>query len=198
MFQTNSLREHFNYCDIPVNFAGLIGTTRDMVRNGWELNLHADRSEIAPSIMLAISGKHRQLNLRLISARFNMDYHYLSSIGLGEVFRYLSNSPIRVSGCSENIVVAMYGNTPPSVVSSNWSGQFGFADPVSIKQHDFDSLFHFPSNDNTIVIREDKIWTIEEHLDAIRKAQEPMQDEILRGMDLTRKTSAKLQLIGIA
>lgn len=197
MYLSNaSLQQGFTYVDLPINFAGLIGTTRDMVRNGWELNLINSRMEMRDTMRMYFVGKHAILNLRLVSAAFEFSYSSFSRFSYGECFKYLQNSPVRISACNERVIVAL--NDGVKELSANWSGTIGVSDITMRTPKDFDDIYHFPSRDNSILIREDKIWTIEEHLKAIREAQDPMQEQILRSSDSKTKSTTKLQLIGIA
>lgn len=122
----------------------------------------------------------------------------------GGFSRHNSNPLIAIDGlktrieyCSRNIVFKVPVGHKAKVISS-WSGVIGAPSLVDYKDVSFDDYYHFPSINETVFIPENKIWTIEEHLEAIRKAQQPLQDEILRSDRFKEIQSTKLQLVGLS
>jgi hypothetical protein len=194
------LRDHFKYVPIPVDFAGLRGDTVSLVKSGWNLSLESHRRHDKDSILFRIAGKHEALRLNFISGSYEVTGEYLRYAS--DPMILLSNLmlPVRIENIANHIVL----NTQSvgDMLAVNWSGELGMFDmssSVPSRPRSFEEYFHFPSNNNQIVLPESKLWTIEDALDQIRKAQEPFQKELLKMKgNADSQVKTRLELVGIA
>lgn len=164
-----------------INFAGLSGTTADMVRNGWELNVMKHDESYRGCVEIRIGGRHKAMNLHFMSGSFTLDYEFFHSRQVQADPRMIfSRIPweIKMGYVAQNLIVSMDGEARSSVISRDWSGYMDIFKPMSSTP--FEKLFEFPEASSQIYIPENKIWTVQEHLEAIRSAQQPLQDEILK------------------
>lgn len=162
-----------------INFAGLSGTTADMVRNGWDLNVLKHHESYRDCVEIRIGGRHKRLNLHFMSGSFSLDYEFFHKRReQTDPMKIFSRIPweITIGTLAQNIIVNMPGKT--SVVSRDWSGYLDILKPKN--DTPFEKLFEFPEASSHLYIPENKIWTVQEHLEAIRSVQQPVQDEILR------------------
>lgn len=176
----------FLKCPVQVNFAGLSGTTMEMVRNGWELSLmqhhHYDG--------YTFYGHHKGMNLRCVSAGFFTRDVSVSFNGFIANYRH----PIMVEHVAREVIIT--SSAKPELVAARWDGavsfsrelfenpyrgmSMGMSGDFQVHRHALDHYAKFTSvSDNSdIYIAKDEIWTIEKHLNEIRKIQEPKQKEI--------------------
>lgn len=181
---------------INVSFAGMSGNTFKMAQCGWTLNVHKERDHARDALLVRISGKNDILSLRLISRTLVIDRipHY-GKAGSDIVFmESVSRIPfeVEIEHVARNFVITQHSMT---MISRDWNGLIEIKNPE--KPLSFDNFFSFPEKSG-LVIHESKLWTIQQHLDAIMKEQQPLQDSILRD-SLDGKVQSKdiLKLIAI-
>ena len=182
-----SMQDGFKYYPIKVDFCGLVGDTLSMRQNGWTLNVESRAEYQYDGVSIYIAGKHDALKLRFLSGV--MTFSRRSFMMDTDGFLKCLYIPCVISSMSNNIIVNMIGKSDLVSISNNWSGVIGTQ--TKAESYDLDDLFHFPTSDDSIIVPESKIWTIEEHLAEIRKAQAPFQEELLRMDSAKIKTQTK-------
>lgn len=177
---------------VRVNFAGLQGDTAKMRQDGWELNVHSEHAHYRDSLVIGFSGVHRGYNLKMFSSKIVLDYSYIA-MARGNALRMLVDCrfEVLIKHVSEHMIFSNYEKI--DLLASNWNGVMNIVEPC--KQNSFEEYFEFPEVGKTLIIPENKIWTVQEHLDAIRSVQQPGQDEILRSAMEKRHTKDVLKLI---
>lgn len=156
-------------------FAGMRGDTISMVKFGWQLNVHKEEDYARDGLMIRITGKHDGFNLRMISGTMMFDrYHARDE----QFLQRLSSIPfeIKIEYIAQNLIISNQQLT--ATIARNWTGTIDILNPRNPKS--FDDYYGFPERKDSIFIPENKIWTVQEHLDALMKIQQPTQDEILR------------------
>lgn len=192
----------FHKLPVRVSFAGLRGTTLDMVHQGWELTLmeqpHLNRYERE----FRFYGFHKKLDLRCASGPMFTEgrIRFVDYVAQAEF-------PVLVEAVARQISVHTTGI---NIHTRSWDGGIGVSRELfsntsmygmgnlqefTIPTHMIDELAQFSSltDDSDLFIPKDKIWTVEEHLNAIREIQEPIQKEIRRKL-LDQQEREKLQL----
>lgn len=202
-------RDLFQY-PIAVQFAGLKGHTVDMIRQGWELSLVRHMEWDALSFM----GYHKGLGLRCQSATLFSERMEMVSFAQG-MANY--QFPVMIEAVAREVVT--YGEFKS--VCPQWDGavsfkremfetaSFGspFASGVGyqeLKIHarsiDYFAQFNSVEDKTDILVSSKELWTIEKHLEEIRKIQEPKQAEIRKRVLDEKVTSlaanAKIYLVG--
>lgn len=174
-----------------VNFAGLVGTTAEMVKNGWVLNVVKEVDGLRDCMRLRIGGHNKRLNLHCVSGEVILDYEFFARRAHQmEAINYFSRIPwdVSISHVARNIIMESY--SPRSIVSRDWSGYLDIKKPS--KEMSISDFFGFPEASQSLFVPEKKIWTVQEHLDAIRGMQEPLQDEILRDYKFSKEEEKPL------
>jgi len=194
-FSEETLKKLLSRSSALVNFAGLGGDTASMVKHGWELNVSKNQSQLRDSLSIRIAGVHRAMNLQFLSAPFELDYDFIFK-NRGEFLSQIIRAPweIKVEAFARNIIVRDVDSA--KIVSYDWSGYLDIHRNPS-KMTSVADFFHFPERGSEIYIPEDKIWTVEEHLDSIRRMQEPLQDEILRNKLALPSHKQLLKLVAV-
>ncbi len=190
---------------IQVSFAGLLGTTIDLLKNGWELSLmeHPGRYH---GREFHFYGHHKGLNLRLHSAQLFMD----GRISF-EDFIVNYRTPVLIEHVAQQISIQSHGAFP-NLVAQNWDGALGLershfegafmgigqmpTEKMTIARQMIDHLGKFSSieDKSDLYIPSKEIWTIEKHLAEIRKIQEPKQAEIRKRILNDREREKKMEI----
>lgn len=165
---------------IKTNFAGLRGDTLSMQNEGWQLNVDVQRAFEFHGWMVRLLGKHPGLNLRLYSGIATLDLSELARDGMRALLNWAETMefPIAAHGIAQNIQL-------PSVSQPVTGRLVDFANPMmaTIEKHKVfdldDCCFFRPINhDVDVYVPQDKIWTIQEHLNAVADMQADKQKEL--------------------
>lgn len=179
-------------------FAGMKGDTFKMRQAGWILNVHQERDFHRDALRVCITGRHDSYNLRMQSGIMLIDRvpHWGNAGNNLRFMEMLTTAPfeIRIDYIAQNLII--HANSEVVTLARDWSGLMEIKNPKSPKS--FDDFYGFPSKEGTIILPESKIWTVQEHLDALRSIQQPAQDEILHRALSERKESKQiLKLVAI-
>ena len=176
---TRNIDEFFHRAPVRVNFAGLSGDTYKMRQRGWELNVHSHESYEYAAIKISFSGVHRGYGLKMFTSTLMLDHRMISSGPVG-LIESIKHAEFEVLIETSARAFSISAPAPMSKITDNWSGLIEFN--LGQKVSSFEEHFGFPEDGKVLIIPENKIWTVQEHLDAIRTVQQPHQDEILRGV----------------
>ncbi len=199
---------------IPVNFAGLRGTTMSMQADGWQLNVETYcRADLHFSYEVRLVGKHPDLRLYFYSGvclfdgremMQSRDYVFDSAIHM--------EFPICAEHMTKNIMVSRAPDVRAYPV--DFSKPFMAKVPMN-DMFNLEDLFIFkPMNTEVeIYLPEKEIWTVQKHLDKVLDLQAEKQAEIrekkrkerrhmnngqeIKPGEQVAKNEVKLQLVAI-
>lgn len=160
---------------IPVNFAGLRGTTRAMQADGWELAVESHVDEYRDSYQVRLAGRHKGMNLRTVSMPTLVNRYRME---LKESWIPNMNFNLRV--CSEAINFVVPEKAVGPVFASVNFGSPMVAEFDAMKHLNLDECAFFKTYDDSadIYIPKEDLWTTEKHLLAIRDLQKDKQTEL--------------------
>lgn len=156
-----------------------------MANSGWQLNVHQERSYEHGGIVIRITGKNQSLNLAMFSGKLLLGWFRDER----EFFETISRTPfeIKIEHVAQNFFFAN-PEMPMARLASDWDGLLEIRKP---EQVGFNELYGF-NEKSAIFIPEAKILSVQEHLDAIRSIQQPLQDEIMKMKLNDRKQSKEV------
>lgn len=175
---------------VKVNFAGIRGDTRAMVNDGWNLNVYCDKFPHMDGYSIMLAGRHEALGLKMRTGHFFLDRRAIMQMYSNNHYMPHPMEHIEfqtsIENCTQHISINSMEKSSAPIVES-WNGMIECYQPT--KTWEFDDFFGFPTK-SAIFIPEKQILTVQQHLDAIMKIQQPTQEEILK-LKLGRKDSQK-------
>jgi len=164
---------------IKVNFAGLIGTTMSMQRDGWELNIEVERHSAMHGYSVRLAGKHRGLDLMMYSGAAVIDVGVMMGRRSFHSWFEGMEFPIAAQSVAKNIMMPRALPQSVSRFSVDFESPF-MAEASTEKLCSLDEIFFFQSSnpDKTIYLPDNKIITMQERLDEIMGEQMEKQKEI--------------------
>jgi hypothetical protein len=161
---------------IPVNFAGLRGSTRAMQADGWELAVETDRDMRSDAYRVRLAGRHKGMNLRTVSMPCMID-RYMMRV---DPSTYLPRMEFKLYVCCEAInFVIPEASAGPVFASVNFGSPM-MTEFNATKHLNLDECAFFKTYDDSadIYIPKKDLWTTEKHLMAIRDLQKDKQTEL--------------------
>lgn len=156
---------------IPVELAGLRGTTYSMGSAGWDLSIQQGLSDEECSILIRIAGQHKQLNARCLSYPL-----YLHPRDLEDYRWYDKIRPVQLMGISQTINLHIMERDIYAIPFRPIDYRPMMTDlEACIKSFDDLCIFKPLNEDVEIVVPE---YTIPELQKKILELQEPKQREI--------------------
>ena len=175
---------------VPVNFCGLSGTTASMEREGWEIALEKSVLHSHHEVEYRLAGRHREMKLNILSFPCRVNVGNLVHDTMGSAGRYMREEgrmrglEFSVRICCDSINFMVPENNKPSFQAVSFGqiheASMGMGDMMQSIAMSMDDLIFFSPNkiENDIYVPEDKLWTLQSHLDAILEEQKPKQKEI--------------------
>lgn len=150
---------------------------------GWELSVDTQRSMNRDTLQIRMAGKHRALNLMLLSGIAEVPTELMSRAHHGRdpsaFLRYFEHLEIPIKCFAHSVTIPLYGT--PKFQAVNFM-DFGMRelDPGTIRQFSLEDLCIFKTFDNEteLFVPEKKIIDVQEYLKDILISQEDKQREI--------------------
>lgn len=150
---------------------------------GWEVSVDSTRSEHRHSLQVRVAGRHRALNLMLLSGILELDIGIWMRGVQGDLMRHLEYMEIPIKVCAQQVVIPLYGT--PKFGAVNFA-DFGMRelDPASVRTISLEDLCVFKTfnNETELFVPEKKIIDVQEYLKDILISQEDKQKEIRQRM----------------
>lgn len=196
---------------IPVEYAGLRGTTASMQSQGWQINIEVNRAYEFHGYQIRLFGNHPNQAMQFISYPFSLS---IDACMLKSGILIPEWSPVQFYLLSPHLSLTVPMREMPIGKPINF-GDMSCEDFNPDMQDRHISLqecmvFKSFNEEATIYVPEDKIWTMEEHLKAIKEIQAPFQKELREKKrkeanrakagdpSKNKATDVKLQLVGVS
>lgn len=165
------------------HFAGLRGDLHSMQREGWELAVDSQRMMEWDGIKVRVAGKHRALNLILLSGQIVIPTEMWVRGMENGLMRHLEHMEIPIKVCAQSISIPLYGS--PSFRAVNFA-EFGMQelDMGNVRNISLEDLCVFKTfgQETELFVPEKKIIDVQEYLKDILVSQEEKQKEIRQRM----------------
>ena len=160
---------------VPVNFAGMRGTTASLQASGWQLNVESDRSPWDRRINFRLMGKHPTLGLYFYSGVAQFDEACLMSQShFIDASRHME-FPIRACAEAVNLMIPVAAPVV-SVATVDFSKPF-INETRQVHLEEI-CIFKAMNVEAEIYLPEKKIISVQEYLDEVLKEQMSKQQEI--------------------
>lgn len=192
---------------VPINFAGLRGTTMSMQSNGWEIAAETTRSQDRYGHTIRLTGRHRDLGLYFYSGIAQFDYHHIASSS--SLINPALHMEFPIKAFSQSMLINISEPSSMPVYSAvDFSTPFNSS--FDMRKVSIEDLVPFKSfnKEAEVYLPEKKIVSVQEYLNEILGDQKEKQKEIREKrrkmnnsgeIDLYKKTESdiKLQLVAI-
>jgi hypothetical protein len=167
-----------------VNFAGLTGDLASLQSQGWELSIDQTEDPGRDSIGFRVAGRHKNLNLQIISATLYLERHWvMKSILDNRVTEYFRHLEIAISFIAPRVDMVVYGK--PNFRAVDFM-EFGMRelDMDNVQRFNLEDLgvFRTFGKETELFVPEKKIIDVQEYLKDILVSQEDKQKEIRQRM----------------